>query len=85
MTTIQAQQMVANARLRLHQAGAYSADVRNMRAAQQAWKILFAAENLLSDPSNRHYQLVLESRGMWMDAAPEQAISLHHSQPFVYC
>lgn len=62
MTTQEAQKTVQNARFHLVRArqdrGEFSGDL----AYKQAWKILFAAENLLSDPRNKYYRHILEYR-----------------------
>jgi hypothetical protein len=68
MTNLKAQQMVHRARvyLSLSQPCQSYRKLAADRAYQQAWHILFAAENLLSDPTNHHYQRVLASRGgLW--------------------
>ena len=62
MTTVQAQQMVGNARAYLSMQrsdGRFGDCFKGDEDYREAWQILFAAENLLSDPAQPHYQKVL--------------------------
>jgi hypothetical protein len=65
MTTLQAQQMVSSARkylVGLREAGIFGDQFSGTLAYRQAWQLLFAAENLISDPDNYHYQAILSGR-----------------------
>jgi len=65
MTTIKAQQMVASARaylVGLRMDGVFGDQFSGTLAYRQAWNLLFAAENLLNDPDNYHYQQIINGR-----------------------
>ena len=65
MTTIKAQQIVQNARMHLVEQrmdGAFGDTFRGTLDYRAAWNLLFAAENLISDPGNYHYQAILSER-----------------------
>jgi hypothetical protein len=61
MTNVQAQEMVSSARYHIVRARQDRGEFAGEPVYQQAWQILFAAENLLSDPTNTHYAKVLEA------------------------
>jgi hypothetical protein len=66
MTTQDAQKMVSSARRHLmmerqNKLGCFVAVYRQDAAYDEAWRILFAAENLLSDPNQPHYIKILEA------------------------